>query len=161
MGRIFSSMKDFFVADDWKFQELDGADLHMRYRGEVGSWACYARARESQEQFVYYSVAPINTPAERRAAMAEFVTRANYGMIIGNFEMDFGDGEVRYKTSIDVEGSELTPALARQVVYANVAMMNRYYSGILAVAFGGAEPAAEIARIEDGDEAAAPVTADE
>lgn len=154
MGRIYTSMKEFFTKDDWKFQELDESDLHMRYRGDVGSWACYARARESQEQFVFYSVAPINTPPERRPAMAEFITRANYGMIIGNFEMDYTDGEVRYKTSVDVEGAELNHALARQVVYANVAMMNRYYSGLLAVAFGGAEPGAEVRKIEGGGEQA-------
>ncbi|HMV67082.1 MAG TPA: YbjN domain-containing protein [Myxococcota bacterium] len=154
MGRIFNSMKEFFASDDWKFQELDGKDLHMRYRGDVGTWSCFARAREQEDQFVFYSVAPINTPPERRAAMAEFVTRANYGMIIGNFEMDFNDGEVRYKTSVDVEGTDLVAPLIRQLVYANVAMMNRYYSGILSVAFGGGEPAAEVARIEGGGEAA-------
>jgi hypothetical protein len=29
-------------------------------------------------------------------------------MIIGNFEMDFEDGEIRYKTSIDVEDDSLS-----------------------------------------------------
>jgi len=33
----------------------------------------------------------------------EFLTRANYGLNIGNFEMDFQDGEIRFKTAIDVE----------------------------------------------------------
>jgi hypothetical protein len=30
-----------------------------------------------------------------RAPPAEFITRANYGLIIGNFELDFEDGEIR------------------------------------------------------------------
>ena len=40
-------------------------------------------------------------------AIAEFLTRTNYSMIIGNFELDFADGEIRYKTSIDVQGDFL------------------------------------------------------
>ncbi len=80
--------------------------------------------------------------------MAEFLTRANYGLVIGNFEMDFGDGEVRYKTSIDVEGDRLTSALIKQMVYINVLMMDRYLPGIMKVAFGNADPARAIAEIE-------------
>jgi len=44
----------------------------------------------------------------------KFLTRANYGMMIGNFEMDFTDGEIRYKTSIDVEGDKLSSALIKR-----------------------------------------------
>ncbi|MDJ1171766.1 hypothetical protein PMG71_20260 [Roseofilum sp. BLCC_M154] len=34
--------------------------------------------------------------------MAEFLTKANYGMILGDFELDLTDGELRDKTSIGV-----------------------------------------------------------
>jgi hypothetical protein len=39
---------------------------------------CYAKAKEEQQQFVFYSIAPINSPEEKRTAIAEFLTRANY-----------------------------------------------------------------------------------
>ena len=73
--------------------------------------------------------------------MAELLTRANYGTFIGNFELDYRDGEVRYKTAIDLEGTEVTSILCKQVVYANVYTMERYFGAILAVAFGGVDPA--------------------
>jgi hypothetical protein len=47
-------------------------------------------------------------PEAKRQAMAEFLTRAKYGLCMGNFEMDFGDGEVRYKASLDIADGELT-----------------------------------------------------
>ena len=56
----------------------------------------------------------------------KFLIRANYGMMIGNFEMDFTDGEIHYKTSIDVEGDKLSSALIKRLVYANVMMMDEY-----------------------------------
>lgn len=148
-GPIFKAMERFFREDDWHFEPLPGKPiLRMGFRGKNGSWKCYAQAREPQYQFVFYSILDVNVPPNRRQAMAEFLTRANYGLVIGNFEMDFNDGEVRYKTSIDVEGDRLTSALIKQLVYVNVLMMDRYLPGIMSVAFGNGEPARAIAEIE-------------
>lgn len=80
--------------------------------------------------------------------MAEFLTRANYGLMIGNFEMDFNDGEIRYKTSIDVEGDNLSSALLKQLVYANVMTMDQYLPGIIAVIDGNISPVDANAKIE-------------
>ena len=80
--------------------------------------------------------------------MAEFLTRANYGLIVGNFELDFDDGEVRYKTSLDVEDAELLPALLAHIVYANVTNMDRYLPGIVAVLASSQTPAEAVAQID-------------
>jgi hypothetical protein len=103
---------------------------------------------EEQDRVVFYSVAPKETPPDRRLAMAAFLTRANYGMLIGNFEMDFADGEVRYKTSIDVEGDRLSTALMQQIVYANVRTMDRYLPGIYQIMETAQTPEEVIAQIE-------------
>lgn len=148
-SQIFNTVIEFFESDNWNFHWLDGMSvLSVPFTGKNGRWMCYAQAREEQEQFVYYSVCPVNVPKERLAVVAEFVTRANYGMIIGNFELDYSDGEVRYKTSIDVEGDDLSAALVRQLVYANVIVMDRYLPGLMAVIYGEANPTAEIEKIE-------------
>jgi hypothetical protein len=81
------------------------------------------------------------------SAIAEFLTRANYGMTIGNFELDYTDGEIRYKTSIDVTNDHLSSALIQTLVYTNVAMMDEYLPGIKAV-LAGEQPEAAIAMIE-------------
>ena len=64
--------------------------------------------RVDLEEFLFYAVAPIKTPDEVRPAVSEYVTRANYGLRIGNFELDYGDGEVRYKSSLNFEGQDLS-----------------------------------------------------
>jgi hypothetical protein len=118
------------------------------FQGENGTWVCYAHAREEQKLFIFYSVCQVNAPEDKRMAVAEFLTRANYGLLIGNFELDFNDGEIRYKTSIDVEGDRPSPALVQQLVYANVLTMDRYLPGIMTVIYGSASPAEAIAEIE-------------
>jgi len=46
------------------------------------------------------------------------------------------DGEIRYKTSIDVEGATITPAMVKQIVHANVIVTGLYLPGLLAVIRG-------------------------
>lgn len=140
-GQIVEEMVNFFKEDEWHFYEVEGKSvLQMAFQGKNGKWTCYAKARVEQEQFIFYSLCPINAPQNKRLAVAEFITRANSGMIIGNFELDFADGEIRYKTSIDVEGDSLSFGLIKQLVYANVTMMDEYLPGIMSVIYGNVLP---------------------
>ncbi|MFM7370071.1 MAG: YbjN domain-containing protein, partial [Sphaerospermopsis kisseleviana] len=148
-SNIFEEMINFFKNDDWPFVQLSGQPaLQISFQGKNGKWNCYARAREEQQQFVFYSICPINAPEEKRLAVAEFITRANSGMMIGNFELDFNDGEISYKTSIDVEGDRISTAFIKRLVYANVMMMDEYLPGIFCVIYGNVSPADAITQIE-------------
>ena len=146
---ILDRMVEFLTREEWKFEQLEGKPIiRMGFKGDNGTWMCFAQAKEDKEQLLFYSIMESNVPEDKRHAMAEFVTRANYGLQIGNFEMDFSDGEIRYKTSIDVEGGELTVKMIRTLVYVNILMMDRYLPGIRSVLDAGASPAAAIAEVE-------------
>src|SRR5207244_3217627 len=95
-----------------------------------------ARARANKVAFVFYAMSPDAVPARRRRAVAELLTRLNDGLTIGNFE----DGEVRYRASVDVEGTELTPELIKPLAAAAVLNMDYYPPGIRAVARGESTP---------------------
>lgn len=149
---ITNMMIAFFTNDDWTFTKLQGKPmLQMGYRGANGEWNCYTRANEDPQQFTFYSVCPALVPEECKFAISEFITRANSGMIIGNFEFNFDSGEIFYKTSIDVEGDRLTTALIQRLVYTNVAIMDQYLPGIMAVLEEQASPEIAIAQVEAQD----------
>lgn len=146
---ILEAIINFFKADNWDFIQIEEKPiLQTAFSGSNGNLNCYAKAREEQKQFSFYSIYPDNVPEEKRQAIAEFLTRANYGMTIGNFELDYTDGEIRYKTSIDVEGDRLTNALIKTIVYTNVSMMDEYLPGIRAVLEHDVAPSDAIAAIE-------------
>jgi len=117
-GQILEAIINFFTEDDWSYTKIHSEpSLSLAFQGENGKWIGYdAKSRTEQAQFVFYLVCPVNAPENKRSPVAEFITRANYGTIIGNFELDYTDGEIRYKTSIDVEGSNLTFPLIKQLV---------------------------------------------
>ncbi len=140
---LYDAMTTFFTADQWPYLALEGSlALTLNFAGQNARWTCYAQAREEQQQFVFYSLCPVIIPEDRRAEVLEFLTRANYGLIIGNFEMDLDEGEVRYKTSFDCEDVPVTPALFKNAIYPNLAMMDQFLPGILALVY------AEDARVD-------------
>ena len=149
MGEIFDIVQRFFTDDEWYFLQMDTQPiLQMSFQGKNGKWTCYAQVKEDQCIFFFYSVCPVNVPEEKRLPMAEFLTRANYGLKIGNFEMDFSDGELRYKSSIDVENDHISQSLVSNLVYANLWTMDRYLPGILEVIYGNVNPIKAVERIE-------------
>lgn len=148
-GPITDAMVQFFTQDQWAFhRNEDEPILQMGFRGENGNWTCFAHALDDSRRFIFVSVMESNIPQEKRQAVAEFLTRINYELFLGSFEMDFSDGELRYKTAIAVEDGELTQAMIKKMVYVNVMSMDRYLPGILSIVYGGVSPADALAQIE-------------
>ncbi|MEM1227014.1 MAG: YbjN domain-containing protein [Planctomycetota bacterium] len=75
-------------------------------------------------------------PEGHRQQIAEAITRANYGLKMGKFEMDMEDGEVRYHTAIPI-GQELPDdAILDHVLYVGGAMVDRYLPAFLSIIYG-------------------------
>ena len=125
--RLYRSVAKFLDSQGWSFTRLAGSDdLRWMFQGEHGQWPCVARLREAQAQLMFYSVFPEAVPQAARVDMATLLTRLNYGLIVGNFELGLDDGALRYKTSLDVEGQALTQALVRTLVLHNLLTMDEY-----------------------------------
>ena len=67
--------------------------------------------------------------------MAEFLCRANYGLANGNFELDFRDGEIRYKCFVNCDETVPGKETIKDSIYVPARMFTRYSEGILAVLF--------------------------
>jgi hypothetical protein len=139
----------FFQEDQWNFQQIDDKPIiRAGFRGEHGTWVCFARADEENQRFLFHSTMGLNIPPQYRTAVAEYLTRANCGLPLGNFEMDLDTGDIRFKTSIETPEGGLTTAMVRALAYANVRSMDHYFPGVLAVVHGGLSPEAALARAE-------------
>ena len=135
---MWKTVLDFFKGEQFKFEaEEENKNIVIFLSGTGGTWMGLARVLEDDNQFIFYSVVPNRAPKEAKPAVMEFITRANYNLLMGNFEMDPEDGEVRFKTSIDVSGDDLTPALVKNVVYFNLIAMDKYMESLMKVMFGG------------------------
>lgn len=154
MGTLYERMAKFFQTDGWPCQADGDSTLQTSCRGENGRWFCRARAQEDPARFVMYSMFPIRIPAPKRVRVAEYLLRANYGLVIGNFELDLDEGELRFRTSLDIKDAAFTSELLKPLVYTNVRMMDRYLPGLMAVLYDEVTPKAAL-RLVEADDAAA------
>lgn len=141
---------DFLRAEGWPTpRRIDRETIELDFGREDVPWTCYLEAREEERQVLFYTTLNVQTPAERILAMLEFIARANFGLAVGNFELDPDDGEIRFKTSVDVNNTELTRGLLSGLTSLNVAAVHVYLPAIAAV-IAGAEPRGAIAAVEEG-----------
>ncbi|MDI1480003.1 tetratricopeptide repeat protein [Polyangium sp. y55x31] len=122
-------------------------------QGIVESFA--VRLSEELERVVVYVMFEPKAKKELRAELAEFVTRANFGMGDGNFEMDFDDGSVRFKIALDYTDEILSPLLVRNMIFDAMDTTEVYADALARVIAGKAKAktavrAAEKAAMESG-----------
>ena len=103
---------------------------------------------EKTEIFTAYAYSPFEVPEDRREEVGELFVRLNRQILMGNFDLDFSDGEVRFRAGMDVEGGELTQQMIDNLIGACVWCWEKHYQMIMDVAFG--DTPAYVAVQEDG-----------
>lgn len=145
----YENVQQFLQIDGWFPQDIEGLTAYTaRYVGSQSEFRVVTHVNVELQQLYIYVIFPENVPEDRRGEVAEFITRANYGLRIGNFEMDFRDGELRYKASVDFEDVTLTHALIKNMIYPSVQTSDRYHRAIIRVAFEGTTPLDSIGEVE-------------
>ena len=130
---LLGELKRVFAENGWPYSEVAGAPVLLsELTGPEGSWDFYAHAVEEKGLVLLYSIVPQRVPVERRVEVSEFLTRANYGLADGNFELDFDDGEVRFKSVLHVP-AELDEILVKRVVRLNGTTLETYLPSIAAL----------------------------
>jgi hypothetical protein len=160
MTKILELVADWLLTDDWSFdQNQEHSYISTGVKGNNGTYRLIFDAREQHHQLLIFILAPREIPEAKRLVAAEFLTRANFGLTLGNFELSMEDGEVRYKVSVDVEGGVLTTTMVKTMIHAAILTMDRYCPGLTAITFASRSARAAILEIEgttipDGTESA-------
>ena len=149
---IVNVIKQFLEEDDWhySFDEETGIfrfGLKIRSKMQKISYVIDVR----DDEFVTYGMCPLGADhenSEMMAQMAEFICRANYGLKNGCFELDFRDGEIRFRSYVDCENSLPSTTVVKNSIHCTAAMVKRYAPGIVDIIFGGAKAKDAITKCE-------------
>jgi len=96
------------------------------------------------------ALCPLKADEKTRAAAMEYITRANYGLRNGNFEMDVSDGEVRYKVYVNAKDTDqLGKGIIEDSIVLPALMFERYGDGLAAIMMGFSDPETEIKKAEE------------
>ena len=92
------------------------------------------------EQFSFMLVFNGRVPPEARSRVSEYLGRVNWELMAGGFCLNFEDGAVAYKASIDFANVGLAGPSVRNVILAGMENVEQYAQGVVDVAEGKVNP---------------------
>lgn len=141
MKSAIESFAEFFNKQAWPYnQASDKPVIHTGFTGDKCRWNCVAVAGPQDEHLFFLSLLPCKAVPARRTACAELLTRINFGLTHGCFEMDFEDGEIRFRTSIPLASAEVSPELVEHLGFSNLCTVDRLFGAIMKVLYADVSP---------------------
>src|SRR5438552_65796 len=142
MRKLHQALTTYLREKGLSFREIGEMPiLEVTYPMQACNYKCQAIPAEERNQLVFYTFCPLKAHTTRRLSVSEFITRANSELMIGNLEMNYEDGEIRFKTCIDLASSDLTPVLIDPVVEGSVRTMEFFLPKLMLVMYANVPPA--------------------
>lgn len=126
---IFKQVLQYIDKQQWKYR-LPEKDKNIALFGiatQNGKFHCIIDVDEVDCKIMFLSIYPVNTPEKNRLQMAELLIRLNYILFFGSFEMDFEDGEIRFKTSLIYEDCPITEKNIQHIMNGNITTMDSHF----------------------------------
>lgn len=131
-SRLKKTGLKFDITSDIIHFNLDIGDV-------VGKISIIIQARDNT--ILSYAILNNKVPNEQVCAVSEYLHRANYGLLYGNFEMDYNDGEIRYKIVTDCQDIANVPnQYIDKSILIPCQMFQKYGKGIIQLMLGVGTP---------------------
>ena len=140
---IADVLREFFVLSniDTGFEEQAGCGVFtFRTRLHCRMQTAQMTVLVREDNFSTLTAIPLAADKNSRLAVAEYLTRVNFNMRNGNFELDMETGEIRFKTYVHVGGGRPDRGATRLAVMLPFLMLDRFGDGLLEVLFGFKSP---------------------
>lgn len=154
MNGIEKAVKTYLDSQNWHYkhdEEERSFTLGMRLENDdVDSCQIVLTARDEEDlscKFVY----EFKIPEKKRPIISEYITRVNYGMFLGGFQMDLRDGEIFYKTAGVFSDSVPMNDEVRRLIQVGIRMAEKYGQGFYEVMYKGGDPVNVVKAIEAND----------
>lgn len=115
-------------------QDEERGMFRMLFEGKHGDLRVTMIIEESILQVFTHPANKI--PETHRQLITEAITRANYGLKLGNFEMDLDDGELRYQSAMPLGEEFPEDDVIDHILYVGGAMIDRYLPAFLSIVYG-------------------------
>ncbi|MBN2446604.1 MAG: YbjN domain-containing protein [Phycisphaerae bacterium] len=119
------------------------------FHGNTSTYAVQVVAPSDPAALGVYVRIPTLVPESHRERMAEAVTRANCGLLLGAFEYDIGEGTLGFRSTMPVADSTVTHEQFQHLLFSSLATADRYHRAFCRLIFGDdMSPAEVIAEVE-------------
>jgi len=135
MNCIAQTIETLFKRENWNFRTIDERRYTLNFRGKNSSYNFFAVIGETHNTLCICAILPIQAPANKLDKVAELLHRTNYGLLIGNWGLDFNDGEINYKICVDFHDFQPSPDYIDNMINQVLVMVDHYFPDIGAVIF--------------------------
>ena len=147
-SRGMSQLRKFLNKAGWRYVVEEDGGLRGLAGGNAMQWHWSTREDRDRRFLLFCAFSPHYVQPEKRLAAAEYLTRVNWGLYFGNFEMDWADGQVCLRTCIPLQTTGAREKALEHLVWANCSLMERYLPGLLSLDFGSVSPEQAVAEAE-------------
>lgn len=149
---VIEQIKKFFEDGDWKYNYKEFDERRTMFTSGVNMNNAIGNLRllVIVHQDYYIVEAHLNSAVEEKYynQVSEYLHRANYGLKNGNFEFDFIDGEIRYKTYVNFDGITLSDNIIAESILTPIFMFDKYGKNLLRLMLDKADPKELIEEVE-------------
>ena len=152
MENTIQLFKQFFNENEWEYsydEEKNVFVTGVNMNNALGNIHIIIRMR--QTSYTVYAILNSNAEETNISLVAEYLHRANYGLLNGNFELDYEDGEVRYKTHVNFEDTTVSEEILNDSILLPIFMFEKYGMNLLKIMLGDNSPQKLIEEIENNN----------
>ncbi len=135
MGVLTEMVKDYFEANDWTY-ECSPTEEGL-FLAEIGTenteFDVVIHADDDINQITCFCIHQDTVPEEKLNAVAEYMIRVNFSNVLIAYDMDFDDGEVRMRASMNLADMKPTPDMLDTLIQSTISLADIYYPGLIAV----------------------------
>jgi len=144
---LMATVRSMLDGYEYRYLQMDANTLWLYLRNEAGLYSlCFLTNDDARFVRIVGSYGS-SVPDDRRLAVAELLSRINVRLGFGNFELDFDDGEARFRVGEDVHGTQLTEAIVDRMMGYTIVTLDRYHEAVMTVGFGTVEPVVAMAAV--------------
>ncbi len=114
------SLIRYFNHKGWQFDSISEGAFLIPINHEGIKFNLIVDFILREERISVYSIFQPKIRVDKRSQIAELITRINYGLNVGNFEFDYTDGDLRFKTSFFFQDIALTDKILDNLILSNV-----------------------------------------
>ncbi|MDP4160314.1 MAG: YbjN domain-containing protein [Bacillota bacterium] len=134
---LFRVLYEILKDNGWEF-DFDNRNeiIKLEIRGVNANFHSFLLVDEEQESLLCNTHINQKIPHSTRLEVCDFMSRVNYELANGNFEMDMDNGEIRYRTFLDLADAEPSKDQILNIVWNGVLGFDTYYPGLMKLVYG-------------------------
>jgi len=129
---LFQELFEILRQDDWKFDfDIKNEIIKLEISGVNTNFHVFLLVDEKQESLLCNTYLKQKVPHSKRLEVCDFMNRVNYELANGNFEMDMDNGEIRYRTFLDLADAKPSKGQIQNIIWNGIQEFDSYYSGLI------------------------------